>query len=1434
MTAHRSALPAFVLLSLGLVPAFGHAQTMICEMDTVQAEQTTFTKFYAYRSGVKGEDLRYRDVEFLWDSLYAGGLTTDVERTLDRFAGALVDSIGWNPFGIPVPNFNLVYDYFRRGGSFYTQNPFDTTSVVIGWANTTGGPPDSYNPSDRSHADVYLFNPSRGLSRGGAYVTGFVSDEEDVSTGHAPGQVKHANAFDLKGPTGSQMIDLDGTGWTHPQSFQALGFNHEFQHSLPPGQGQRLVTEMFSAGAEAIGGHSNAVPTHDFPYTWSLIGFGNEGGQSGCAGLRGTGSAYQTRSAFMAYLAYNFRGAETSPTLMGTNDDLMRRWNRNTRTLAGLRELMGNDSCGTCATRDYFHADGQPLDKASRLALLLHNWRVANYVNNDTLDEDQYGFGGFGFSPGNQLKAWQAVDACDTNDVVAIPPEVTLTSRFLTRDTTLAGHRHGALLSYPMVLQPYGSEYWVIRSDPSIWTPGQDLVLRVSADGVARDSTWSFCQIKIAVDDLDGRLVASVVAYDRQDESPGVPGELWAHPEWAVRALAPRWQDADSLAGDLEFVVPSFGDSVKAVLLVISLADGPRQALANRDGSDRYKELLKYRVHLGIRASPFASTNPAPFQYSSTIHEDQASWAPTSDSLVYVETPVSGGNPKLYMRAVEGGARVQIAASSQVQSHPEWSPRGDKILFSQTRLHDPYEDLYVLDRPSGQSTLLTTGLNGAETCGTFRADGQRIAYVLHRADSLDILQDWEVRLIGLDGTGDSLLVRRGPGANICSPRWTPDGRWIYFTANDSLYAVGAEGATRGQVIERSDLLGSVTSFDLPVAGNRVAIEEPGDASYPVICTIPAPDTTQAVAHGFRRLAVRDTLRQLTDPRFYVTGASFSNPRLSPDGRFVAYTSDQYDAGVAKDLFVGQISYNHPPAFDTVPADVTVTTCGPVTIDLDATDPDGEAVTYHGAMLPAGASVNPTTGVFTWDVPLSGDTYVVLRAADGSGGVAQRVVKISVPDAIRPAATQITGVFASSNSIGLEWISVGDDSLTGNACKYEIRRHSSTITEANWHLATAVANTLTPQAPGNSELIEVTGLQPDTWYWFAIKTRDEAGDHLAAISNVVSAKTTSGGGGLGASARRAWDEDGARGDVATAGETRGDPGGAPAAAGSAATADGASMERTAESTSLTGSDAAIAAEFTRSEGVLSWRVYRLDDAQATALGGRGSSTGLLLQRPAGDGWQTRSSFTPGAACSVLALMPPDGARGRVVLVGGHDLALVNAGSVTGGAEYAVVSASHTRHGDLLDDLAPADGSFDLAAGDTLALAYETGAAAEASAAGWFLLFRHTATATAEQAGRVQQPAALPAALALAQNRPNPFAAVTRIQFDLPRESHVRLEVFDLLGRRVAVLADGAYPPGFHGVDWNRQSLAGGRVQPGVYGYRMQAGEFSAQRKLVLLP
>jgi hypothetical protein len=82
--------------------------------------------------------------------------------------------------------------------------------------------------------------------------------------------------------------------------------------------------------------------------------------------------------------------------------------------------------------------------------------------------------------------------------------------------------------------------------------------------------------------------------------------------------------------------------------------------------------------------------------------------------------------------------------------------------------------------------------------------------------------------------------------------------------------------------------------------------------------------------------------------------------------------------------------------------------------------------------------------------------------------------------------------------------------------------------------------------------------------------------------------------------------------------------------------------------------------------------------------------------------------------------------------------------------------------------------------------------------------------------------------LHQNYPNPFNPATTISYDLPTRSHVTLKIFNVLGREVATLVNGEIEAGRHQVRWNADRLASG-----VYFYRLRAGEFVENRKMILL-
>jgi hypothetical protein len=94
-------------------------------------------------------------------------------------------------------------------------------------------------------------------------------------------------------------------------------------------------------------------------------------------------------------------------------------------------------------------------------------------------------------------------------------------------------------------------------------------------------------------------------------------------------------------------------------------------------------------------------------------------------------------------------------------------------------------------------------------------------------------------------------------------------------------------------------------------------------------------------------------------------------------------------------------------------------------------------------------------------------------------------------------------------------------------------------------------------------------------------------------------------------------------------------------------------------------------------------------------------------------------------------------------------------------------------------------------------------------------------------------ALPIDFALLPNYPNPFNASTVIAYSIGTRSQVILDIFNVLGQRVARLVDGSRSAGQYSTLWSGEDESGRPVPSGVYFYRLQAGPSSAIRKLVLL-
>ncbi len=88
--------------------------------------------------------------------------------------------------------------------------------------------------------------------------------------------------------------------------------------------------------------------------------------------------------------------------------------------------------------------------------------------------------------------------------------------------------------------------------------------------------------------------------------------------------------------------------------------------------------------------------------------------------------------------------------------------------------------------------------------------------------------------------------------------------------------------------------------------------------------------------------------------------------------------------------------------------------------------------------------------------------------------------------------------------------------------------------------------------------------------------------------------------------------------------------------------------------------------------------------------------------------------------------------------------------------------------------------------------------------------------------------IPKVFSLSQNYPNPFNPATKIAFSIPKTSFVKLVVYDILGAEVATLLNETVQPGYHNVTFNGQNLASG-----VYFYKINAGDFTDVKKMVLV-
>jgi Tol biopolymer transport system component len=1338
-----------------------------------------------------------RDLELLWSNNYSTlfGRPLDAPRVgssdtdLDLLGVTLCNTPGLGTYGFPVPYVRLIYDYLRAPGlgrpasvDNYNTNPEE----VLGFA--VGQP--LYGDLDRNHIDTYLFAPKFSgdpLYQGGGEYGGdgnnpppttasvFADADEDVSSGHPAllDSILHGNSINIPGPRPSQVGIGGPNDWTGPRALAPLVFNHEFQHSINTPAEFRPRTEIFSHVAEALTGELPETPVFDVPYTW---------------GLFRSGLNYAAYRSFSAYLTYIFRGPDT--TFAGRTDDLVWRWARSSdrSVVSGLGQQLVDSACAECASKTYFAG----LSAVDRANLVVHNWRVANYVNQPSLAEGQYGFPSqFGFEPNLDVGNWQNIDTSPgATDSVNIEIEVELDDSHITRERSFAGTPTGVLNpanAHALALAHFGSEYWVVRSNPSLWDANRDLVVRIMPEGFA-----------------SMRLMASAVAYGEQALAGGQPDSLWNHPEWAQLVVGPGWIDlATGVDPDpLELVVPNFGMTHKAALIVITAG-----STQGDTPSDSYA--LPFRMNLTLRTPPFQSPNPV--QVTTFLPPYAAAlpaWSPDGVEMVFTRSDATAGPDQIYRAPAAGGTATALWPQPFGQYYPAWSPRGDWVAFDQDAGGGSC-DIWALNPTTGASRRLTSAAQH-DFAAAFSPNGQQVVYL--RAVPFS---GYQLRRVNLDGSNDQLLLAR-QDAVLHPPRWAPNGSRVYLAVgglptSDSLYAVEAAGPDSGLVIQIAQLGGGEVAFDPPRGAGRWVWES---AWKPPVDGNPSPAS-------FQRLALRGAPAGPSETIFSRPGSHMKGPRWSGDGTRVTFSSSDPNPFTPSNILVGQISYNHAPSFAGL-GDQALTQGVAFQLALAATDPDGETLTYEApaVFLPPGASFDPGTRTFLWPdpQPAGAEYYVVFRALDPSGGVSHRVVKYTVqsPGGGCPFVdTRTTAGWREENSVLAR-------SLTGTFI-LDAYRLKFTPDAGDGRLRLRLRENEQEYTTLDEVRLVAVDHAPDVRAYavgerFFLATRVPAHRVTTASGRDITA-FVSGEGGYH------W---GSPGDTLFVEMTAPAPRGTFAATG---TQDGGGGEGGMEGDPK--EMEVVYGDF-RARGASPLNASAVDVA---VLG----STGIRVEvSDGGGGWRTLTHYYPRRYRDEVVLDSLGSGPCRLIFVGRHRLHFIGrylrATSEAAPQTLTLLQARHSRLGDAAGALGRAGGATRLLApGDTLELEFEAIPLPAGQVRDYFLLATGVYSSTAPlagQAGEEREPAPLPTRFALAQNRPNPFARTTSIPFALPVESPVRLEVFDPQGRSVAVLAEGVFPAGFHAVEWDRRDGRGALARPGVYLYRLTAGAFRETRKLLL--
>lgn len=551
--------------------------------------------------------------------------------------------------------------------------------------------------------------------------------------------------------------------------------------------------------------------------------------------------------------------------------------------------------------------------------------------------------------------------------------------------------------------------------------------------------------------------------------------------------------------------------------------------------------------------------NPVYYIYQSALNSSFSPAAYTSGHLSASQIPASG--------TPNGEYWWHVKACDTLDNCSDWSPTW-KVTVDSTAPTLPGQIGWTTENPpNGSDYLGGSDLANYKTCGGAvnyspmtnlwapSTDTNNITYereVYSPVDNqiyshLGMTTNYENGGGAVDGTTYWVRIRAKDIAGNYSA-WTSKCSITYDTTAPSTPSMSITGSftkaveekiTNG-VFESGDTVGWTKAGDVTVLASDT-ITNPGTTITPsqgtYMARIGQPDDTgnyvwenrlmQSFDAGAKSMSLHYNFfsREIAgfdEPGFFIrlNGQEiFRQNNLNSDGTIALNTgwsdftydlSNHTDSKVNLALYAGNTGDTLSQSwvyldeittyFVSAPAHATYTLSGSDNLG-------GSGIDHYEYNIDFGGWTTGTT--FGGVPPLStGGTHTLqYRSYDVAGNSSLiYTVKVITDDIAPNAVTDLAVSSVTENTANLTWTAPGNDGSSGRAALYDVRYSTSNITnDAEFEGATRVDKVPSPKEAGTPETLEILGLNPNTTYYFAIKTSDEA-PNTSLLSNVVSDTT----------------------------------------------------------------------------------------------------------------------------------------------------------------------------------------------------------------------------------------------------------------------------------------------------------------------------------------